>query len=163
VLPYTHAVDPALARALAHVVASAARAQKRPPDLAQYEAEATTANDQSGAPTVKKGRPTPAKATPAKATPAKATPAKATPTPARVPKTRYTTMSKFNAAQIIKRRETKKRERTVRRDEKVARRVAVEEAARFLKQPEEPEKATVRKKILKAPARMTPGRRAVAA
>ena len=72
-------------------------------------------------------------------------------------------MSKFNAAQIVKRREAKKREQAVRRDETVARRVAVQEAARFLKQPDEPEKATVRKKILKPPARMTPGRRAVAA
>ena len=142
-----------LARALAHVVVSMARAQKRPPELAEYEADTTTANDQSGAPMVKKSKPA--------AKPAKTETAAKPAVRARVPKTRYTTMSRFNAAQIVKRRETKKREASVRRDEKVARRVAVEEAARFLKG--EPAVRPVRKTVAKTPVKMTPGRRAVAA
>jgi hypothetical protein len=140
VMPYTHASDPALARAVAHVVAAIGGAPKRAAEDPGIE-EATQAADQSGS------KPIVAKKMRAEAV-----------TPARVKKpTRYTTMSKFNAAQIVQRRERRKALEE-RRSEREAVRIAKEEAMKAIGRVISKTKT----KKPKAPgARMTPGRRAV--
>lgn len=134
VMSYTHAGNPELARAVAHVVASLAADEKRGPKRAAASApadleQATQAADQSGSKPVVVRK-----------------------------KTRYTTMSRFNASQLIRRREAK-------RNEQAAIRAAKEEAA-AAKVGEVVRRVIKRtKKTTPAPAgaRLTPGRRAVVA
>jgi hypothetical protein len=145
VMPYTHASDPALAAAVAHVVAAIGGAPKRPAAETDIE-EATQAADQSGSKPIvaKKMRPNELQAR-----------VKKTPT-------RYTTMSRFNASQILRRREEKRRALQERRSERVAVRLAKEEAAKAIGRVIQKAKAGRPKAGKPAPgARMTPGRRAV--
>ena len=82
-------------------------------------------------------------------------------------KTRYTTMSRFNAAEVMRRRERRRVARNERKSERLAKELAIEEAANFLspkaakvpKVPKTPRKTRVTTNIVK----MTPGRRTAAA
>ena len=143
VMPYTHAGNPELARAVAHVVAALASEEKRGPKRAadpEFE-EATQAADQSGSKPVVVRK-----------------------------KTRYTTMSRFNAAQLIRRREAARRALQVRRGEREAIRVATEEAA---KKVDDVVRRVVKKtkssrnprpaRPVHSGAKMTPGRRVAVA
>jgi hypothetical protein len=132
VMPYTHAGNPSLAKAVAHIVAHLAVEEKRGPKRAPAAAtadleQATQAADQSGSKPVIVRK-----------------------------KTRYTTMSRFNAMEPIRRRAT-------RRNERAAIRAAKEEAA---KKVDEVVRHVIKRKKNPRPsvaARLTPGRRAVAA
>jgi hypothetical protein len=115
---------------VAHVVAALAADEKRGPKRAASSADleqATQAADQSGSKPVVVRK-----------------------------KTRYTTMSRFNASQLVRRREAK-------RSEQAATRAAKEEAAK--KVGEVVRRVIKKKKTAPASvgARMTPGRRAVVA
>jgi hypothetical protein len=143
VMPYTHASDPALARALAHVVASLAAAPKRPAAETDIEEETQEA-DQSGSKPIaaKKMRPDELQV-----------PKKV----ARVKKpTTYATMSRFNATELLKRREQRRRAVEERRGERAAVRIAKEEALKIVGKVIQKTKA----RKLATTARMTPSRRA---
>ena len=142
VMPYTHASDPALARAVAHVVASLAAAPKRA--AAEDIEEETQEADQSGSkPIVAKKMRADEQQVPKKVAKVKAP-------------TRYTTMSRFNASELLKRREQRRRAVEERRGERAAVRIAKEEALKIVGKVIQKTKA----RKLATTARMTPSRRA---
>ena len=84
-------------------------------------------------------------------------------TPARVKKhTKYTTMSRFNAAELVQRRAQRRKALEERRSERAAVRIAKEEALKEVGKVIQKVAKTRRPKPA-ATARLTPGRRAVVA
>jgi hypothetical protein len=150
VMPYTHASDPALARAVAHVVAALATVPKRPATAADLEEETQEADQSGSKPIVAKKMRNDELQKPKVV--------------ARVKKpTTYATMSRFNASELLKRRSRRLRAAEERRGEREAVRVAKEEALKLVGKVIQKTKARRLATTARAPktARLTPSRAAV--
>ena len=151
VMPYTHASDPALARAVAHVVASLAAAPKRAAAETDIEEETQEADQSGSKPIIAKKMRADELQTPKKV--------------ARVKKpTTYATMSRFNASELVRRREQRRKAVEERRSERVAVRIAKAEALKIVGKVIQKTKARRLATTARAPAktaRTTPSRAAV--